>query len=146
MHLGEGWWDVPCYLDFMWICERSPENSPELERQSAAENGGTNDDQTVNFRPRPYKPLWIQTIYDTYRNLNDDVNINQEEEEEEEQPNSHQTDGQMEVADESSGNVGDGETEGEPDTENSTNGEVVTTGNDEDADITTQSVMVTMED
>ena len=141
MHLGEGWFDVPCYLDFMWICERSPYNYSVVERQSAVENGGTNDDQTVNFQ-QPYKPVWIQAIYDAYLKMNGDGQTNQEEEEEQ---NSDQTDGQMEVSDESSGNDADGGTNGEADTENITNGEVVTTGNDGDPDITTQSSMATME-
>ena len=80
MHLGEGWFDVPCYLDFMWICERSPYNYSAVERQSAVENGGTNDDQTVNFQ-QPYEQVWIQAIYDMYHKMNGDRQTNQEEEE-----------------------------------------------------------------
>ena len=124
----------------MWICERSPDNYPVLERLSAVENVWTNSDQPVNFR-RPYKPFWIQAIYDTYRNVNGDGQTNKEEEQ-----NSDQTDGQMEVTDESSENVGDGGANDGTDAENTTTGEVNTTGNDGDPDITTQSFMVTMED
>ena len=141
MHLGEGWFDVPCYLDFMWICERGPYNYSVVERQSAVENGRTNDDQTLNFQ-QPYKQVWIQAIYDMYREMNDDRQTNQAEEDEQ---NSEQTDGQMEVSDESSGKDAEGGMNGEADTENITKEDVVTTGNDGDPDITTQSFMATME-